>query len=136
MISLLLAVITATADSNAPPSTLQVQPKGDAAITLNNPKDPLSDQLNRAANLLKEHQPSDALPILDAIISTEESGHCGENRIIFSARSAEESLFYLMQAAVQKKGAVALDETWSTAYFLKGFALVDLNRAGEAKPLF
>jgi len=132
--SVLLALAaSAAAQSNVSPSAVQVQPKGDAAITLTTPKDPLSGQLDRAANLIKEHHPKDALPVLDTIISAEESGHHDDKRIIFSARSSEESLFYLMEAAVQKKNAVALDETWSTAYFLKGFALIDLNRADEAK---
>lgn len=32
-----------------------------------------------------------------------------------------------------KKGTVVLDATWAEAYFLKGYALVELNRMSEAK---
>jgi tetratricopeptide (TPR) repeat protein len=134
--ALLGPAATAAVQSDSSPSILQVDKKGDAALTLATPKDSPSNQLTQAENLIKQHRPGDALSILDAVIAAEESSHRDDKRVIYSARSPEESLFYLMQAAVQKKSAVALNETWSTAYFLKGYALIDLNRAEEAKPYF
>src|SRR5439155_7985223 len=54
-------------------------------------------------------------------------------RQVFCARSSAESLLYSLQAANAKKAAVVLPEDSCYSIFLKGFALIDLNRGDEAK---
>lgn len=39
----------------------------------------------------------------------------------------------LLGAAVKNENAIALSPTWANAYFIKGYALLDLNRLAEAK---
>jgi tetratricopeptide (TPR) repeat protein len=96
----------------------------------------LNDQLAQATSLIRAGKSGDAVAVLDKVIDTEEARNRGEKRLIFSARSLTEALLYAGMGASVKKSAVVLDGTWSQAYFEKGYALVDLNRADEAKTYF
>lgn len=92
--------------------------------------------VDKAYEFIHSSQPAEALPLLDGIIGRSQARYSAERRQIYTARSPVETLYYTGLAASRKRAAVVIDETWSLAIFLKGFALIDLNRADEAKPLF
>jgi tetratricopeptide (TPR) repeat protein len=94
---------------------------------------PDSIKIDEAWEIIQAGTPADALPILDGIIDRSEKAYSGETRQIFSARSLPETFLYTTLAAAAKKNALVVDDTWGMAHFLKGFALVDLNRPDEAK---
>lgn len=94
---------------------------------------PDSAKIDEAAKLIQAGTPAEAIPILDGIIERAEKAHAGEKRQIFSASSMTETFLYATLAAAAKKDAIVVDDTWGMAHFLKGFALVDLDRADDAK---
>jgi tetratricopeptide (TPR) repeat protein len=98
--------------------------------------DPETANVLRARDLVEAHRPEEAIPILDQVIANEAKAHADEKRTIYCARSLPEVLMYMGMAANAKTSAVALGPTWATAFFLKGFALVDAGRADDAKPLY
>jgi tetratricopeptide (TPR) repeat protein len=118
----------------APPPTIQTATGGNAAIDLK--EDEHHPKLDEAVQLIHGGKPAEALPLIDAVIAAEEARFRNERRMVFSARSMVEGLLYAGMAGSKKKPAIVVDETWSLAYFLKGFALIDLNRGDEAKPYF
>lgn len=98
--------------------------------------DPLSKKIDEAFAFIQDGKPADALPILDGVIAAEEALHRNEKRVIYSARTMTEAMVYAGLAASQKQSVVVVDDTYAMGYFMKGFALIDLNRPDEAKPLF
>ncbi len=86
--------------------------------------------------LIRDKRPAEAIVVLDRIIAAEAARHAGETRQIYCAYTPEETFLYTVTAANQKKQAVVLEPTWCQSIFLKGFALIDLNRSDEARPLF
>jgi tetratricopeptide (TPR) repeat protein len=91
------------------------------------------DVVNRAADLIGAGKPGEALTLLDALIADQERQRRGETRQVYCARSPAESLLYTVEAANAKKRAVVLAENACYSLFLKGFALIDLNRSDEAR---
>lgn len=104
--------------------------------TISTPVGDDSALVDTAYDSIHAGKPGDAIPVLDGIISRAEAHYAREKRHIYTSRSPAEAFYYAGLAASQKRSAVVLDETWSLAIFLKGFALIDLNRSDEAKPLF
>ena len=72
----------------------------------------------------------------DPIITAYETQYRGSAVKVYGARTAPETLFYMLIAAGEKRSAVAISSTWGDAIYSKAFALVDLARRAEAKPLF
>jgi tetratricopeptide (TPR) repeat protein len=95
-----------------------------------------SGLIDQANDFINEKRPADAITVLDGVIARAEANYAREKRQIYASRSPAEAIYYAGLAATQKRDALVLDETWSLAYFLKGFALIDLSRPDEAKPLF
>ena len=89
---------------------------------------------DEAWELIRDKKPAKAIEKLDRIIAGQEREHAGETRRIYCAHTPEETLTYMTMAATDGKSAVALDPTWCMAIFLKGFALIDLNRPDDARP--
>jgi len=90
-------------------------------------------RLNRASELIAKRQPAAAIPLVDQVIADFESKYRSNSRTIYySARSLEEGFVYSTLAGMAGRNGVVLNGDWATAYFLKGFALVDLNRSDEA----
>jgi tetratricopeptide (TPR) repeat protein len=93
-----------------------------------------SKRIDEAMALMKAGKGAEAIGIFDAVISDEESHHQDSSQQYFSARSLTEAVIYSTLAAAQKRNSMILDDSWAYAHFLKGFALIDLGRADEAKP--
>jgi tetratricopeptide (TPR) repeat protein len=91
-------------------------------------------RVDRAADLIGAGKPAEAIAILDALIAEQEKQRQGETRQVYCARSGAETILYSGHAARQKKAAIVLAEAACYSIFLKGFALIDLNRSDEARP--
>ena len=90
--------------------------------------------VNRAAALIGAKQPAEAVAVLDALIARQEAERKGETRDVYCARTPAETMLYTGMAAQAKRRALVLAEAACYPLFLKGFALIDLNRPDEARP--
>ncbi len=90
--------------------------------------------LSEGRRLLEAQQPLDAITgYFDKVIAYFQSKYEGRNEKIYCARTKTEELMYLLMAANEKREAIAISSLWADAYFMKGFALFDLERIVEAK---
>jgi tetratricopeptide (TPR) repeat protein len=122
------------APAAAPPAKTSATDKAEAAQSVRIPKQ--DDRFDRIADLISGRKPAEAIAVLDRIIADQEKANRGEVRQVYCARSTTESLLYAGMGAKAGKSVVVLGPDWSMAIFLKGFALIDLNRSDEAKPWF
>lgn len=84
---------------------------------------------------IRQRQPAEAIARADALIASFDKRFADDRRVIYCARTPTEAILYMGEAAAAKREAIALDDSWSTALFLKAFALIDIGRGEEAKPL-
>jgi Flp pilus assembly protein TadD len=81
-----------------------------------------------------QHRSTDAIRTLDRILHSfgdPETKTDGPKP--YCARSMEETLHYLMLAQAEGRDALVLEPTWAEAYYLKGYALVELGQLEEAR---
>jgi Flp pilus assembly protein TadD len=102
----------------------------------------LSNLLHEARALIDAKKPQPAIEKCDKVIASFKAHYGKSKSKIYCAQTSAESLGYLLLAAAAmdkgefdaaKKDAIVLSSTWSTAYFLKAYALQDLRRIAEAK---
>lgn len=103
---------------------------------------PTPEQQQLKAGAEKLQQGYTALAIrdyFDPVIAHYEKAYAHSNKEVHTARSPAESLLYLVgDVAAQERGrakrdVVVLDTTWSDAYLLKAYALVELQRVKESQ---
>ena len=131
IIALSFAFLAAAAQADQP----VVQMTGPNGTTSTMPLElPQSDaRLSQAKDLIAKGQPAAALPLADQVIANYEAKYRSNGQIIYySARSLEEGFVYSTLAGMAGRNGVVLNGDWTQAYFLKGFALVELNRSDEA----
>lgn len=100
------------------------------------PEDARAKQLlEQGTQLLQARKPAEALPYFDQVVALYQSRFKDPNVRYYSARTPAEALFYMTNAAVSdgKHGAVAASGNWGYAYYLRGYGLLDLGRAADAK---
>jgi tetratricopeptide (TPR) repeat protein len=114
-----------------------VQP-ATSSVPTPNPDASTEQLLVRVIELTAAKEPAKVLPLADEPIGYYEKTCCKAGERVYSARWPVESLLYVMQTAtaIPDAPAKAYSEWWGMAYFLKGFALVDLQRLGQAKIAF
>lgn len=131
--SLLICLAILAADPSGEGATQPVGQSQQQASALAKAKD--DDRIDRAAQLMHDGKFADAITILDGMISEFEKAHPADSKtMVFSASNLTQTLFYSVIPATQKKNGVVVDGDWALAYFLKGFALIDLQRSEEALP--
>jgi len=120
-------------------ATAPAAPATPAQAAAPNPEDvALGQQLIAGAQLLQAGQPARAIAdYFDKIIAAYELRYQGEKNKIYTSRGPVESLLYLLQATASKeepkRGAIIVAQHWSDAWYLKGYALVELRRPAEAR---
>lgn len=138
------AMVAAAPEHRAapPPDAKNVLPAftmtgpGGASGTVDLARDANSARIDAAFDLVHQGKPGEAVLILDGVIAAEEQAHRDAKTLYFSARSTTEAIFYSALAMVTHKPTIVTNDVWADAYFLKGYALVDLQRSDEAGPLF
>jgi tetratricopeptide (TPR) repeat protein len=94
---------------------------------------PAKSAVDTAADLIGAGKPAEAVALLDPLIADQDRRLQGDAREVFCSRGPAESRLYDAQAARDRRQALILGEDSCYALFLKGFALIDLNRSDEAK---
>ncbi|MDI1297344.1 MAG: tetratricopeptide repeat protein [bacterium] len=74
-----------------------------------------------------------ALTLIEPIVAIHDAQAATEKRQIFSARTFPEMMEYMLGSVAQGQGSVVMPYSWAMAPFLKGFALIDMQRGEEAK---
>jgi len=84
--------------------------------------------------LLDARKPAEAITeCFDRVINNFKAKYGDYKEQIYCARTKSETLMYLLMASKEKRNAKAVSAVWSDAYFMKGYALIDLGRISEAK---
>lgn len=138
-LSLLLsaAAFTLSAFGQAPPASPPAAEAAPAAVR--NPEDvALEQQLVQGVGLMRSGRPAQAITDhFDKVIAAFALRFKDDTRKFYTARWHMDSLAYMLEAATSreepKRGAVVVSSLWSDAWYLKGYALVELRRIGEAK---
>lgn len=91
--------------------------------------------LDAGTNLLTTGKPQEAInKHYNKVIDFFEPRVAKLGSKIYASRSTQEALLYLLQAAADsKQEAVVVKSTYAYAYFLRGYALAELNQNTEAK---
>ena len=90
-------------------------------------------RLGQAGDFIAKGKPALALQLADQVIADFEAKYRPNSRTIYySARSLQEGFIYSTLAGMAGRNGVVVSGDWAWAYFLKGFALIDLNRSDEA----
>lgn len=91
--------------------------------------------VEQAQALIHDGEPERAIAILDAVIAEYETQYPDGETRWYVARDTKETLAYMVSAATSKDGthknASALIVMWAEAYYLKGYALVELGTGGS-----
>src|SRR5262245_21561236 len=99
-------------------------------------KDPqMVKLLQEARHNIDSKNLAGAIAKCDHVINAYNAYYGDSKQRIFCGRTPEERLGELLKAAVDKDSAIALSSTWSDAYFMKAYALEDLDRMTEAKAM-
>jgi tetratricopeptide (TPR) repeat protein len=122
--------LLAAPPAGEPAAQPAAQPSGVAAPSA---EDSAQGRVNRAADLIGAGKPAEAVALLDLLIAEQERQRQGDTRQVYCARSAAETVAYSGKAAHEKKAAIVLPEAACYSIFLKGFALIDLDRSDEAR---
>lgn len=98
--------------------------------------------LDKGKRVLIQGKPDTAInQYFDPVIASYERQYANEKRTIYVSHSMVETILYMgLSGAVNdksgsKNGAIAIQSLWTDALELKGYALVELNRPDEAKPV-
>lgn len=114
--ALLVAVGVATADDND--DSAQVK------------------RIEAAQLLLKENRPGVAIESeINDVIAYFENKYSDHSYTIYCARTNKEKMAYLERASseAQEQEAMVISATWSMAYYLKAYALMELGRPADAR---
>jgi tetratricopeptide (TPR) repeat protein len=112
----------------------------EAALTARQTANPQQQQLKAGAEKLKQGYSALAIrDFFDPVIAHYERAYAHSNKEVHTARSPAESLLYLVGDVAARGGGrrrrdvIVLDSTWSDAYLLKAYALVEMQRVKEAQ---
>ena len=91
-------------------------------------------KLSEAFALIRSRRAQAAIDrVLDPLIATQEAENANRTETVYCGSSLTESLYYMAQAANANKPAIALDSTWCTALYMRGYAETDLGKLQAAE---
>lgn len=106
-----------------------------AALVAAPADDPQEKTVSAATAAMTAGRPEQALTTIEPALAAYERQHAGERRQVFCGYSPVETVAEMAAAAAAKREAVALSSGWCDALFIKGYALADLRRFAEARPV-
>lgn len=89
-----------------------------------------------ASTALLGGRPQAALDAIEPAIAGYDADHATEKRRIYRGMSPMQRLACLMEAASEKTGVVAVGSAYCNALYIKGYALVDLDRPADARATY
>src|SRR5689334_12571158 len=135
--TLSLALLAAPARATDPNTTTTATPSAQAPDT--DDEAAQIQALDQALTLAQSGRAAEALPLLDAVIAHYEARFPPGKTRWYVARSLMETIAYMAMATTDagrktgQTGAQALMVQWADAWFLKGYAVVELSRLDEAR---
>lgn len=93
-------------------------------------------KIDAALQSITAGRPQEALDTLAPVIAAYEADQATEKRHIYCGMSMTETIAYMGLPDPDKKGAVALAPGYCNALYLKGYALIDLNRIADARAVY
>jgi len=93
-------------------------------------------EVEKAGSLIRAGKPADGIALLDPLIAAQEKARAGDRRRAYCARAEAEADLYRREAAKAGTSFVILPQGACYSYYMKGFALIDLERSEEARPLY
>ncbi|CAN7661200.1 tetratricopeptide repeat protein [Variovorax sp. LjRoot84] len=107
--------------------------KAPAPIAKETQAQDLADFQKASLLVFKQAKPAEGLQVIDGLIGRFEARYRDSKQRIYSARTLPESLYYMTQAASDRKDAIDVGPTWGHAQYLKGYALIELKRVPEGR---
>jgi tetratricopeptide (TPR) repeat protein len=89
-------------------------------------------QVEKAHAALLETKPEEAIRIVDPVIAAFDAEKTDNTKDYFCAEGPVQTLLLAGQGAANKRDTIIMDGALCHAIFIKGFALIDLNRSAEA----
>jgi Flp pilus assembly protein TadD len=90
--------------------------------------------LQKGVALVKAHRPQEAIDdYFDKIIASYATKYADAKAQLYCSHTQTETLLYTLSGAAKEKDALVVGPTWCDALYAKGYALIDLNRLGEAE---
>jgi tetratricopeptide (TPR) repeat protein len=90
--------------------------------------------LSQGRKVLERHDSGLAIAgFFDPVIEHFERIYRDSGKRVYAARNQMQVLIYVALPNEEKKPVEVLDSTWSDAYLMKGYALVEMRRLGEAQ---
>ncbi|MGI0026038.1 MAG: tetratricopeptide repeat protein, partial [Nitrososphaera sp.] len=97
-------------------------------------EDPSHAQLlNDGLRALAAGKPKEAIELFEKVAASYEEKYRNTKTRILCARSPQESLIYLLEAAKDNMDAKVISPTWADAYFYKAYSLLELGKIHQAK---
>lgn len=94
----------------------------------------LAQRLAEGERLLHSRKVEESLDYFDKVALAYEEKFSGNSTKYYSARTPNEAMMYMVEAASTKAGAAkVVSSNWAQAYFLKAYALVEMRKLDEAK---
>jgi tetratricopeptide (TPR) repeat protein len=96
--------------------------------------DPVEQTLEKAANLVQQKQPAQALALIEAALSSFDKpvAEASAKGAVYCATSPQEILLYSVLSANRKTSGTVLGAHLCDALFLKAYTLTELKREAEA----
>jgi tetratricopeptide (TPR) repeat protein len=82
---------------------------------------------------IEQRRPREAIAALNPLIDRYIASHTSGEMDYYCTRSMAETVHYMALARSQGRNAAAIDPMWAEAYYLKGYALIELDRITEAR---
>ena len=115
-----------------PKQTIQINQPNNSNYRLINQKH--NDLLNKGKELVNKGDKKNAIiHYFNPVINEYETIYARSSKRIYTARTQEEYDFYSMSAINEGKTAHILSETWSRAYYLKAYTLLELKELNLAE---
>ena len=115
-----------------PKQTIQINQPNTSNYTVINKKH--NELLNKGKELVEKGDKKNAIIYyFNPVIKDYETTYANTSKRIYTARTQEEYDFYSMSAINEGKTAHILSETWSRAYYLKAYTLLELKELNLAE---
>jgi tetratricopeptide (TPR) repeat protein len=96
--------------------------------------DELASMMLEGQRLLKAGRTEEAITrYLDKVIASYEKRYAAEKRRIYCGHGDAEVLMYMLGSANKGEPALAVSPAWADAWYLKSYALTELQRMAEAR---
>ncbi len=92
----------------------------------------LSKHITKAGDFLNQQNFAGVISTVEPVIASFEAAYPASEKLVYCGEGPAQTLILLGMAVSEKKNGVVVDQFYCDAYFMKGFALIDLNKLSDA----